>query len=136
MADVVPTNRELQALKVLWARDRATVRDIYRVLRPQEGELAYTTVLSLMQSMERKGLVGHKLVGKAYVYYAKAKRDRAFRSLARGFLERVFDGAMCEYLAHAMESCRPSLEELEQLEKMIAEAKKRARKQSRKGKVR
>ncbi len=68
MADVIPTGRELEALKVLWARGKATVREIYRAMRPRdgEGELAYTTVLSLLQTMEQKGLVGHEAAGKAY----------------------------------------------------------------------
>ena len=40
MADGVPTSRELQALKVLWRRGRATVREIYGELEPRDGELA------------------------------------------------------------------------------------------------
>ena len=127
MAEVVPTSRELEALKVLWRRGRATVREIYGELKPRDGELAYTTALSLLQIMEQKGLVGHESAGKAYAYYAKVRRDSVFRKLAGGFLDRVFDGAMGEYVARALQSRRPSLEELEKLEAMIAEAKKRAR---------
>ncbi len=133
MAESLPTGRELQALKVLWQRRRATVREVHRDLRPDDGELPYTTVLSLMQLLEKKGLVGHEVVGKAYVYYPKTQRNRAFRNLAREFLDRVFDGSMEAYLACAMESRRPSAEELDRLEKMIAEAKKRARKPPKKG---
>ena len=127
MADVVPTSRELEALKVLWRRGRATVREIYGELEPRDGELAYTTALSLLQTMEQKGLVGHESAGKAYAYYAKVRRDSVFRKLAGGFLDQVFDGAMGEYVARALQSRRPSLEELEELEAMIAEAKERAR---------
>jgi predicted transcriptional regulator len=123
MAEVVPTARELEALKVLWSRGKATVREIYHELRPRDGELAYTTVLSLLQTMEQKGLVAHEAAGKAYAYYAKAERDYVFRSLAAGFLEQVFDGALGEYVARGLQSRRPSLEELEHLERMIAEAK-------------
>ncbi len=126
MADVVPTTRELEALKVLWRRGRATVREIYGELVPRDGELAYTTALSLLQTMEQKGLVGHESAGKAYTYYAKVRRDNVFRKLAGGFLEQVFDGAMGDYVARALQSRRPSLKELEELEIMIAEAKKRA----------
>jgi BlaI family penicillinase repressor len=127
MADVVPTPRELEALKVLWRRGRATVREIYGELRPRDGELAYTTALSLLQTMEQKGLVGHESAGKAYTYFPKVRRDSVFRKLAGGFLDQVFDGAMGEYVARALQSRRPSMEELEELEAMIAEAKERAR---------
>jgi BlaI family penicillinase repressor len=126
MPDVVPTSRELEALKVLWRRGRATVREIYGELEPRDGELAYTTALSLLQTMEQKGLVGHESAGKAYTYHARVRRDNVFRKLAGGFLDQVFDGAMGEYMARALQSRRPSLEELEELEAMIVEAKKRA----------
>ncbi len=126
MSEKQPTERELEALKVLWARGKATVREVYGELRPRDGELAYTTVLSLLQTMEGKDLVGHEASGKTYHYFAKAKRDRVFRGLARGFLDRVFDGALDEYVARALQSRRPSVEELAGLERMIAEAKGKA----------
>ncbi|WP_165230666.1 BlaI/MecI/CopY family transcriptional regulator [Aquisphaera insulae] len=126
MPDVSPTARELEALKVLWRLGRATVREIYRELKPRDGELAYTTALSLLQTMEQKGLVGHESAGKAYAYFAKVRRDSVFRRLAGGFLDQVFDGAMGEYVARALQAKPPSVGELEELEAMIAEAKKRA----------
>jgi BlaI family penicillinase repressor len=124
MSETLPTSRELEALKVLWSRGKATVREIYGELRPRDGELAYTTVLSLLQTMEQKGLVGHDAVGKAYAYYAKVRRDSVFRRLAGGFLDQVFDGALSEYVARALQSRRTTLDELESLERMIAEARK------------
>jgi predicted transcriptional regulator len=129
VTDTVPTGRELEALKVLWDRGKATVREIYQEMKPRsgEGELAYTTVLSLMQTMEQKGLVGHESSGKAYLYFAVAKRDRTFRNLAGSFLDQVFDGALGEYVARALQSRRPSMAELEQIERLIVEAKKRSR---------
>jgi predicted transcriptional regulator len=133
MADIVPTARELEALKVLWRSGRATVREIYRELEPRESELAYTTVLSLLQTMEQKGLVGHESAGKAYAYYARVRRDSVFRKLAGGFLDQVFDGAMGEYVARALQTRKPSVAELEELENLIAEAKQRARERDEKG---
>lgn len=127
MTDPLPTARELEALKVLWRRGRATVREIYRELRPTEGELAYTTVLSLMQTMERKGLVarGAEGKGKTHVYFARARSDRTLRQLAGHFLDTVFDGAVGPYVVRALESKQPSVEQLEELERMIADAKQR-----------
>jgi BlaI family penicillinase repressor len=129
MTDNVPTGRELEALKVLWARGKATVREIYQEMKPPDGEgdLAYTTVLSLLQTMEQKGLVGHEPAGKAYAYFPVAQRESTFRKLAAGFLDQVFDGALGEYVARALQSRRPSLQELEELERMISDAKKKAR---------
>ena len=133
MTELVPTDRELEALKILWEQGRATVREIWERLHAQDQRLAYTTVLSLLQVMEQKGLVGHEAAGKAYAYFAQVERDPTFRTLATGFLDKVFDGALDEYLAHALGTRRPSAAELDRLEQMIAAAKRRSRKRGEQG---
>ena len=130
MSDSPPTDRELEALKVLWERGEATVRDVCDAMNERGADLAYTTVLSLLQVMEQKGLVSHRRDGKAYVYLPRLERDKTFRQLAAGFLDRVFDGAVDEYLVHALESRKLSPRQLDELETMIAEAKQRAGKPS------
>jgi BlaI family transcriptional regulator, penicillinase repressor len=133
MVEFVPTDRELDALKVLWARGPSTVREIGDAMNQQGAELAYTTVLSLLQVMEQKAMVGHRRSGKAYVYFAKIERDSTFRKLAGGFLEKVFDGALEEYLVHALRSHNPNAAELDRLEKMIVEARGRSRRHDKQG---
>jgi len=126
MSELLPTARELEALKILWNQGRATVRDVYRAMCAEQPELAYTTVLSLMQTMERKGLVTRETEGrgKTHYYHAVAKSDPTMRNLAGQFLDTVFDGAVDQYLVRALEARRPTAEELEELEQMIAKAKK------------
>jgi len=94
-------------------------------------KLAYTTVLSLLQVMEQKGLVRHRQIGKAYLYAAEVRRDSTFQKLAGGFLERFLTGdgrisgpcpAIAEY----------ELEELDRLEEMIAAARNQSKRSSRK----
>jgi predicted transcriptional regulator len=133
-----PTDRELEALKVLWNRREATVRDLADAMnaaaKNERGdELAYTTVLSLLQVMEQKGLVDHRREGKAYVYFPLVEQQPTFRQLAGSFLQKVFDGAVDEYLVHALESKRLSAAELDQLEAMLAAARQRSTKRGRKG---
>jgi BlaI family penicillinase repressor len=143
MADLAPTDRELEALKVLWERGEASVREVADAMNGGKAaagkaagagdELAYTTVLSLLQVMEQKGLVGHRREGKAYVYVPRAGRHSTVRQMARAFLDKVFDGAVDEYLVHALESKRLSAGELDQLEAMLAAARGRAAKRKPKG---
>ncbi len=133
-----PTDRELEALKVLWDRGEITVRDLADAMNAGAGQrgdddLAYTTVLSLLQVMEQKGFVGHRRVGKAYVYVPRIQRQTTIRRLAGSFLEKVFDGAVDEYLVHALDSKRLSSAELDQLEAMLAAARERSTKRGRKG---
>jgi BlaI family transcriptional regulator, penicillinase repressor len=133
VSEVIPTERELEALKVLWQRGEATVREICQAINERGESLAYTTVLSLLQVMEQKGLVGHTASGKVYSYFAKADRDSTFRRLARGFLDRVFDGAMDEYVMHALESKPLSADELSRLKSLIARAKEQPRRKRKEG---
>ena len=133
MTELIPTDRELEALKILWQRGEMTVRDVWQTMTAAENELAYTTVLSLLQVMEQKGLVGHKRIGKAYAYFAKIRREPTVRKLAGGFLDKVFDGAVDEYLVHVLDSRKLNEADLARLEAMIAEARKRVRPPRKKG---
>jgi predicted transcriptional regulator len=133
MSNPTPTDRELEALKVLWDRGEATVRDIADAMnaaapsgskKSPKDDLAYTTVLSLLQVMEQKGLVDHRRKGKAYVYLPRVEREPTFRQLAGSFLDKVFDGAVGEYLVHALDAKKLSPAELDELEAMIAAARR------------
>jgi predicted transcriptional regulator len=128
--ELQPTDRELEALKVLWDRREASVRDVCDSMNARGAGLAYTTVLSLLQVMEQKGLVAHRREGKAYIYTPRIERGKTFRQMAASFLDRVFEGAVDEYLVHALESRKLTAKELDHLEAMIAEAKQQAAKRS------
>ena len=123
----LPTARELEALKVLWDQGSATVRDIHRAMS-ESDDLAYTTVLSLVQTMEKKGLVGRESQGrgKTHAYFPNVPADNTLRNLAGNFLDKVFDGAVSQYLVRALEAHQPSATELDELEAMIVQARKRA----------
>ena len=128
-----PTERELEALKVLWDRGEATVREVCDAINATGEGLAYTTVLSLLQVMEQKGAVDHRREGKAYLYRPLVEREKTLSQLAGRFLERVFDGSVDEYLVHALGARRVSKAELEQLEAMIHEAKQNPKSRRTKG---
>ena len=130
MTKLQPTDRELEALKVLWDQGEATVREVCDAMNADadannKEKLAYTTVLSLLQVMEQKNLVGHRRQGKAYVYLPQVEREKTLRDLAGGFLERVFDGSLDEYLVHALGTRKVSPQELQQLEEMLNAARKK-----------
>ncbi len=128
MTEQRPTDRELEALKVLWDQGEATVREVCEAMNADANnneKLAYTTVLSLLQVMEQKNLVAHRREGKAYVYLPQVEREKTLRGLAAGFLERVFDGSLDEYLVHALGTRKVSQQELQQLEAMLNAARKK-----------
>ncbi len=116
-----PTPRELEILKVLWEEGPASVRAVHRSLQEQEPDLAYTTIQTMLRIMEGKGLVGHDLDGRTFIYTARYTRDE---STVR-FLDRVFDGAASELVQSLLRSERVSAEELDQIHALIAAARRK-----------
>jgi predicted transcriptional regulator len=124
VADVVPSERELEILKVLWEIGTGSVREVRARMCP-DGELAFNTVQTLLRIMEDKGLVGHRSKGRTFIYYPKHNRQR----VSSYFLHKVFDGALDQLVVSMLGAKDASPTELRQLEKLIAKA--RREKQSR-----
>jgi predicted transcriptional regulator len=75
----------------LWSHDRpATVRDVFDELR-DERAIAYTTVMSTMDNLHRKGWLARVKDGKAYRYTAVASRDEYSAALMREALAEAGD---------------------------------------------
>lgn len=128
MADVTPSERELEILKMLWELGEGSVRRVHDRLRPN-GELAFNTTQTLLRIMEEKGLVGHSVQGHKFVYRPKYSRERASAS----FLSKVFDGALDQLVLSMLEAERHSAEELKSIERLIAKARRREQSRSTKG---
>lgn len=84
------TDRELDVMQVLWRHGPATVAEARRRL---PDELAYTTVLTVLRTLEEKGHVGHRGEGKAHRYFAKVAQETARRNALARVLDRVFGGS-------------------------------------------
>ncbi len=121
-----PTERELQILKVLWDRGEASVHAVYLALRDDLG-IVQNTVQAFLRTMEAKGLVTHRTVGRTFLYRPRLEREHAARRRVSNVLERVFDGALDELVAHALSVRSPSVEELSRLRAMIDELETDAR---------
>ena len=86
-----------------------------------EGELAFNTVQTLLRIMEDKGLVQHRALGRTFVYEPIYSRDRVTARL----LHRVFDGALDQVVLSLLQAKDASKDELRELERLIAAARKR-----------
>ena len=116
-----PTPREMDILKVLWDQGSSSVRGVHRQLMQREPDLAYNTVQTMLRIMEDKGQVGHTLDGRTFVYSANFTRDQSMAC----FLERVFDGAASQLVSSLLRNECVSSEELEEMEALIAQARRR-----------
>jgi len=88
-ADVNPSERELDILKVLWSLGESKVRDVHRVLNAQR-KTAITTVQTLLRIMADKGLVHQRAEGRT-LYYSPI---HTIEQVSSRFLQRVFDGSL------------------------------------------
>jgi predicted transcriptional regulator len=93
------TPQELAIMKVVWRRDKATVRDVYEALR-ETRQVAYTTVMTMMKILEEKGYLKKTSVDRAHVYKPAKPRQQVVGAMVRDFLDRVFDGASDGLLLH------------------------------------
>jgi predicted transcriptional regulator len=117
------TDRELEIMKILWARTRATVREVQEDLNRSAGPVAYSTVQTLLNIMEdKKGLVRHVVEGRTFIYIPKKSSERTISELTRRFVDRVFDGALDRVMVALLDSKSPTPEELDRLRSMIDEA--------------
>ena len=126
-----PSERELQILKILWKSGPQSVRAVCDELNrlekesdPAFSELAYTSVLTLLQIMERKGFADHEQTGRSYRYFAKVEKPQIVGGLTEKFLSHVFDGAMDEMLVSLLGSQNVSNEEIEKLENLLRKLRK------------
>jgi predicted transcriptional regulator len=117
VTEPVPSGREIEILKVLWELGSASVREVYERMCP-DGELAFNTIQTLLRIMDEKGLVKHSVRGRTFVYSPAYSREQ---ETAR-FLDKVFDGAIDQFVASLLKSRRPSARELQQLREMLREA--------------
>lgn len=115
------TPQELELMKIVWQKRQATVRDVYETLL-EHRKIAYTTVMTMMRVLEKKGYVKTQRVNRAFVYRPARPQRQVVRSMVREFVDRVFNGSAQPLLVHLVEDRRLSPEELEELERLIREA--------------
>lgn len=86
-----PSELELQVLAVLWQRGPSAVREVLDAM-PDGKPRAYTTLLSVLQVMEKKGLVTHDRRGMSHIYRPLVKQAQVLGALLRNLTRNVFGG--------------------------------------------
>jgi len=112
------TDRELDVMSVLWDAESATVAQVRERLA---DDLAYTTVLTVLRTLEQKGYVGHTGEGRAHRYHPLVKRAAAGRSALSRLVDKVFDGSPELLLTQLVSDKNLSDEELRRLRKLLTE---------------
>ena len=114
-------------IEAVWELGEASVHQVRKELG-RKKKLAYTTVLTAMQKLEKAGWLRHRTEGKVYIYSPTRTREQAGDKSVRKFLERMFDGDALLMFQHLMRQSRLSEKELQELRKLIDEKRKEMKK--------
>jgi len=113
-------------MEVVWQLGQASVHQVREKLG-RKKKLAYTTILTTMQKLERGGWLQHRNQGKVYIYLPTRSREEAGAKSLRKFVERMFEGDSVLMFQHLIRDSNLSDQELRELRKMI-DNKRRERK--------
>lgn len=121
MPNVVFTDRELDVMTVLWSAGPSTVAEVRDALAAQGHALAYTTVLTVLRTLEAKGHVAHDEEGRAHRYRPLVAREAAGRSALRRLLGTVFGDSPELLLTHLVRERGVGEDELRRMRALLDE---------------
>ena len=118
MDDIYFPPRELEVMSILWRLGSATVAEVRAELAEP---LAYTSVLSALQTLEEKGYVGHAAEGRAYRYFPTVDASRAGGSALARIRDAIFQGSAERMFAQLVSDRKLQKAELERMRRLLAE---------------
>ena len=104
-------------MKIIWERDRVTVRDVYEALL-ERRKVAYTTVMTMMKILEQKKYLKKSQLDRAYVYQPAQPKRQVIGNMVHDFINRVFNGSAEPLLVHLVEDHSLSPQDLEEIARL------------------
>lgn len=114
--DISLTDREASLMEVLWEQGPSTVAEVRESL---DDDLAYTTVLTILRTLESKGYVTHDEEGRAHRYSAVIARDLAQRSAVKALTHKLFRGSTELLLTRLVADKKLTSEEIARIRKLL-----------------
>jgi len=113
-----PTELELQILKVLWQQGPLPVREVREGLAPAR-ELAYTSVITIMNIMMDKGYLARRKVGPSYVYRPRVTEKATTRRMLKDLVNRAFNGSAAAVMVNLLESADLDRAEIDRIRELL-----------------
>ncbi len=121
----MPSNAELEILRILWKRGPLTVREVHEQLKG-ERDIGYTTVLKTMQVMAEKKIVTRDESERSHVYAPAVEEKSIKRRLVSELLDKAFDGSAAQLVMQALSDKRASPEDLRKIRKLLDETSRKS----------
>jgi BlaI family transcriptional regulator, penicillinase repressor len=117
---------ELQkaVMESVWELGEGTVQQV-RDRLDRDPQPAYTTILSVMQKLEKAGWLSHRSEGRSYVYLPTRSRDEAGSSTLRTFIDRVFRGDPLLLFQRLLDDKELSEQDLSAIKRMIDQKRRK-----------
>jgi predicted transcriptional regulator len=120
------TPAELRVMKALWELGKGSVSEVRAELQSRGNELAYTTVMTLLGRLAAKNAVVVDKSREPFLYKPAFRRENVLAERLREFVRDVFDGQADSLVLRLVEDESLTREELQKIERKIAEAEKLA----------
>ncbi len=127
MYSMKPSELEMQILALLWERGPSTAREVLENM-PDHKERAYTSILSNLQIMDKKGLVTRRREGLTDRWRPAQEKRSILRRYFSDLVKKVFGGRPSAAVQHLLESTEVNETELLEIERVISEHRKKSRK--------
>ncbi len=114
--DISFTDRELDVMAVLWRNGSGTVTEVRDAL---DDSFAYTTVLTVLRTLEEKGFITHIAEGKAHRYLPAVTPDLAGQSALSRVLDKIFGGSPELLLTQLVSDRKLETADLKRLRKLL-----------------
>jgi BlaI family penicillinase repressor len=116
------TENELEVMQILWKQEPLTVSDILNFLKRKPSP-AYTSLLTLVQTMETKGYIKHQKIGKAFAYSPVLKQGKFLISEVKRIAKRLLGGSPGKLVLNLVENEQLSQNEIEALKQLLKDVK-------------
>ncbi|MEN0060323.1 MAG: BlaI/MecI/CopY family transcriptional regulator [Bdellovibrio sp.] len=116
------TENELEVMKILWAQSPLKVSEVLELIG-RKPKPAYTSVLTLIQSMEKKGYIRHIKEGKAFSYSPILQQGKFLTTEVKRIAKRLFDSTPGALILNLVKQEQLSAEEIAELKKLLRDGK-------------
>ena len=120
---IKPTESEVEILRVLWDKGKATVREVHEVLCLHKNA-GYTTTLKLLQIMFEKGLVKRDDSNKTHIYQPNVSKENTQQQFMGKMINSLFSGSSTQLVMQALGNNKTSKEELDEIQQLLNQLKK------------
>jgi predicted transcriptional regulator len=114
--DIALTDREADIMRVLWDHGPSVVSEVRAIL---SDPLAYTTVLTILRTLEAKGYVQHTEEGRGHRYFATVKQQAAQTSALKHLTSKLFKGSTELLFAHLVSDRQLTSEEIRRIRLLL-----------------